>query len=176
MLQISASHAQTGLAARGGVTAWLAALALLALAPGGVQAQGVQAAQGAQEEAGMVKVSKGPVIIERGSQRLTASVGAKVLAQDRVVTGAGGSVGIALRDNTLLTAGPNSVLELNKFSFDSTTNTGQIDANVKRGTLSVISGKIAKNSPDGVVFTAPGMTLGVRGTEFVVDAGQPLEQ
>ena len=47
-----------------------------------------------------------------------------------------------------------------------------IDATVKRGTLSVISGKIAKATPQAVKFSAPGMTLGVRGTSFIIDAGQ----
>ena len=130
----------------------------------------------AQDDAGMVKVSRGGVLIERSGERLPAAVGSKVLTKDRVLTGPEGSVGIALRDNTMLSAGPNSVLDVNKFSFDSTTHAGTIDAGIKRGTLSVISGKIAKASPDGVVFSAPGMTLGVRGTEFLIDAGQPLEQ
>jgi hypothetical protein len=76
-----------------------------------------------------------------------------------------------LHDNTLLSAGPNSTVDLNKFAFDSTTHAGTIDATVKRGTLSVISGKIAKATPEAVRFSAPGMTLGVRGTSFVIDAG-----
>lgn len=123
-------------------------------------------------EAGVVKISKGSVAIERGGQKLGAPVGTQVFASDRVVTGADGSVGITLQDNTLLSAGPNSTVELNKFVFNSTTHGGAIDATVKRGTLSVISGKIAKASPETVSFSAPGMTLGVRGTSFIIDAGQ----
>ena len=126
----------------------------------------------AADMAGTVKVSKGQVLIERDQQQQPAPVGTPIYSNDRVMTGADGSVGITLRDNTLLSAGPNSTLELNKFSFDSTTNAGTIDAKVRRGTLSVISGKIAKASPDAVRFSAPGMTLGVRGTRFVIDAGQ----
>lgn len=125
----------------------------------------------AAEEAGVVKVSKGSAVLERAGQKLPATVGAKVFANDRIVTGADGSVGITLRDLTLLSAGPNSMIDINKFSFDSTTHAGTIDAAVKRGTLSVVSGKIAKTSPDNVRFTTPGSTLGVRGTEFIVDAG-----
>jgi hypothetical protein len=125
----------------------------------------------AADEAGVVKVSKGSAILERAGQKLPATVGAKVFANDRIVTGADGSVGITLRDLTLLSAGPNSMIDINKFSFDSTTHAGTIDAAVKRGTLSVVSGKIAKTSPDNVRFTTPGSTLGVRGTEFIVDAG-----
>ncbi len=87
------------------------------------------------------------------------------------MTGANGAVGITLRDNTLLSAGPNSAIDLNKFVFDSTTHAGAIDATVRRGSLSVISGKIAKATPEAVRFSAPGMTLGVRGTSFLIDAG-----
>ena len=126
----------------------------------------------AADEAGTVKVSKGNAYVERAGQKTPLAVGMHILVSDRVVTGADGAVGITLRDNTLLSAGPNSVLDINKFAFDSTTHAGVIDASVRRGTLSVISGKIAKSSPDKVVFSAPGMTLAVRGTEFVIDAGQ----
>jgi len=122
-------------------------------------------------EAGVIKISKGEVQVERDRQKLAAPVGTRIFSSDRVITGADGAVGITLHDNTLLSAGPNSTVELNKFSFNSTTHAGAIDATVKRGTLSVISGKIAKATPEAVRFSAPGMTLGVRGTSFLIDAG-----
>ena len=126
----------------------------------------------AADEAGTVKVRKGSATVERAGQKTPATVGMAILVSDRVLTGPDGAIGITLRDNTLLSAGPNSVLDINKFAFDTTTHAGVIDASIRRGTLSVISGKISKTSPDKVVFTAPGMTLAVRGTEFVIDAGQ----
>lgn len=126
----------------------------------------------AADEAGTVKISRGSVTVERAGQRLGVPVGTQIFASDRIQTGADGSVGITLRDNTLLSAGPNSTVDLNKFAFNSTTHAGTIDASVKRGTLSVVSGKIAKATPDAVNFSAPGMTLGVRGTSFIIDAGQ----
>jgi hypothetical protein len=127
-------------------------------------------------EAGVVKVSKGSAFLERAGQKLPATVGTKVFTSDRVVTGADGSVGITLRDLTLLSAGPNSTVDINKFSFNSTTNAGTIDAAVKRGTLSVVSGKIAKTTPENVRFTTPSAALGVRGTEFIVDAGAGIAE
>lgn len=126
----------------------------------------------AADEAGIVKTSKGQVTVERAGQRLAAPVGTRIYSSDSVWTGADGAVGITLRDNTILSAGPNSVVNLDKFTFNSTTHAGAINATVKRGTLSVTSGKIAKASPSSVSFSAPGMTLGVRGTTFVIDAGQ----
>jgi|JI10StandDraft_1071094.scaffolds.fasta_scaffold524103_2 hypothetical protein len=140
-------------------------LLALAITAGGLAAS-------AAEEAGIVKTSKGQVSIERTGQKLAAPVGTRIFSSDTVLTGADGAVGITLRDNTILSAGPNSVVNLDKFSFNSTTHAGAINATVKRGTLSVTSGKIAKASPSSVSFAAPGMTLGVRGTTFVIDAGQ----
>ena len=130
----------------------------------------VWAAAGDEESIGTVKVAKGGVTILRGSQKLAAAPGATLQVADRVLTAADGAVGITLRDNTLLSAGPNSSLSLDKFAFNSTTHAGAMDTSLKRGTLSVVSGKIAKQSPESVRFSTPTTTLGVRGTEFVIEA------
>lgn len=124
------------------------------------------------EPAGTIKTSKGSASIERKGQKLPATVGTAVEAGDRIVTGADGAVGMVLRDNTALSAGSNSTLDLNKYAFDSTTHAGQLDATVKRGTLAVISGKVIKANPDAVRFATQSMTLGVRGTEFVIEASE----
>ncbi len=124
----------------------------------------------AGDEAGTVKTVKGEVTVWRQAQKLPATVGFKLLAADKVTTGADSAVGITLRDNTMLSAGPRSSLTLEQFAFNPTTNEGTIDTSLKRGTLSVISGKIAKASPGSVRFRTPTVTLGVRGTEFVMEA------
>ncbi len=124
----------------------------------------------AGETAGMVKTCKGIVGIERAGQRIVAAVGMLVMVADRVRTGADGSVGITLRDNTLLSAGPNSVFAVDKFAFDSTTNGGAISVGMKKGTLAVSTGKIAKEKPESVDFRTPTSVIGVRGTEFVIEA------
>jgi hypothetical protein len=128
-------------------------------------------------EAGTIKVAKGSVAVERAGKRLPVTVGDRVMSADRIITGADGAVGIVLRDNTRLSAGPGSVLSLDKYSFDSTTHAGELDASVKQGTVSVISGKVAAASPERVSFRTPTATLGVRGTEFVIEvAGRGAEQ
>jgi hypothetical protein len=127
----------------------------------------------AADDVGQIKVSKGAVHIERAGGRLPAPVGAKVEAADVVVTGPDGSVGILFADATLLSAGPNSVLAIDKFAFDSTTNQGVFESTLKNGTLAAVSGKIAKQSPDSRKVRTPAAVLGVRGTEFVVRASGP---
>lgn len=126
---------------------------------------------GAADLAGRIKSVKGVVSVVRNGATRPAEAGMAIEVADRVVTGADGSIGITMRDNTLLSAGPNSTLDLNKFAFDTTTHAGSLDASLKRGTLAVISGKIAKATPEGVRISTPNVTLGVRGTEFVVESG-----
>jgi hypothetical protein len=127
------------------------------------------AAAGANDVA-QVKTAKGPVHIERAGQKLPATVGARIQQSDTVVTGADGSVGIAFVDNSLLSAGPNSVLAIERYAFDPTTHAGAFDSRLSRGTLSVVSGKIARQTPGAMTVKTPTAILGVRSTEFVVRA------
>ena len=130
------------------------------------------AAASAAADVGRVKVSSGPVFIERGGQRMPAPIDTLVQASDTIVTGANGSVGVTFIDNTRVAAGPNSVLAINRYDFDQTTHSGAFDATLRRGTLGVVSGKMAKQSPEAVTIRSPSMVMGVRGTEFLVYAGE----
>jgi len=139
---------------------WLAliAAALLVIAPVGAA------------EVGQIKISKGQVTVERKGAALPASVGMRLETADVLKTGADGSVGITMADNSLLSAGPNSILSLDRFEFDPTTSQGQFDAQLRKGSLAVISGRIAKQSPEAMTVRTPSAILGVRGTEFVLSA------
>jgi len=122
----------------------------------------------ATEDAGQIKTSKGSAQIDRSGQKLSAAVGQVVQQGDTVVTGADGSVGITFRDSSLVSIGPDSVLVIDRFVFDPTTHQGNFDASLKQGTLAVVSGKLAKQSPDAMKVKTPAAILGVRGTEFLV--------
>ena len=128
------------------------------------------AATASGADIGQIKIAKGQVSIERLGKTLPATVGARVQTSDIVRTGADGSVGITMDDDSLLSAGPNSALSLDRYEFDSTTNQGRLDTTLNKGTLAVISGRIAKQSPDAMTVRTPTAILGVRGTEFVVSA------
>jgi hypothetical protein len=124
-------------------------------------------------DAGVVKVAKGTAEVERGGQRLPATVGMKVREGDVVVTGRDGAVGITFADNSLLSLGPDSRLSVDRFAFDPTTHRGAFEASLGGGTLSGVSGKIAKHSPEAMKVRTPAALLGVRGTEFLVRTGEP---
>jgi hypothetical protein len=122
----------------------------------------------AADDIGAIKVAKGQVTIDRSGRSLPADVGMPLIAADVVKTGADGSVGIMMRDNSRLSAGPNSVLALDRFEFDPTTYQGRFDSGLQRGTLAVVSGRIARQSPEAMTVRTPSAVLGVRGTDFVV--------
>jgi hypothetical protein len=128
----------------------------------------VAPASAGADDIAQFKVAKGSVHIERGGQRIRARVGTHLQATDIVLTGTDGAAGITFIDNSLLSMGPNSVLAIDRYAFNSTTHEGSFESSLRKGTLSVVSGKIAKQSPDAMKVRTPSSILGVRGTEFLV--------
>jgi hypothetical protein len=122
----------------------------------------------AAADIGQVKTSRGDVVIERAGATLPATAGTRLTAADVLRSGADGAAGITMSDGALLSIGPNSVLSLDRFAFDATTHQGRFDATLSKGSLAVVSGKIAKQSPEAMKVRTPATVLGVRGTEFVV--------
>lgn len=125
---------------------------------------------------GQVKTAKGTVHVEREGKRIPASVGMPIRQADSLVTGADGAVGVTFTDNSLLSTGPNSVLVVDRYNFDSTTHAGRFDASLKKGTLAVVSGKMVKQSPEAMKVRTPAAIMGVRGTEFVVQVEEPAKK
>jgi hypothetical protein len=127
-------------------------------------------------DVGQVKTAKGTVHVERDGKRLPAGVGMPIRQADTLVTGTDGAVGVTFSDNSLLSTGPNSVLVVDRYDFNSTTHAGHFDASLKKGTLAVVSGKMVKQSPDAMKVRTPAAIMGVRGTEFVVQVEEPAKK
>lgn len=120
------------------------------------------------DDVGQIKTASGAVYVERGGQRLPAAPGMNLRQSDTLVTGADGALGVTFLDNTRISAGPSSVLEIERYNFDSTTHAGQFDASLKKGSIAVVSGKMVKQSPGSMRVRTPSSVMGVRGTEFLV--------
>lgn len=128
------------------------------------------------EGIGKIKVLAGGVTIERAGKSIPATLGAPVYQSDRIVTAKDGSVGLLFDDDTRISAGPNSSLALDQFNYDAATHDGNFDVSMKKGTLSVISGKLTQKTPGALKVKTPAAILAVRGTEFstkVVDPDEP---
>ncbi|HET7656461.1 MAG TPA: FecR domain-containing protein [Luteimonas sp.] len=125
------------------------------------------------QDIGQIKTVRGSVHLERNGQTLVAEPGMPVRQADKLVTGDDGAVGVTFLDNSLLSAGPRSVLGIDRYSFDTTTHAGQFDASLQKGSLAVVSGKIVKQEPGAMRVRTPASVMGVRGTEFLVRVDEP---
>ena len=117
---------------------------------------------------GQIKNVAGQVSLVRNNVQQPAKTGNLLEQADVLTTGPNGSVGITFIDNTRFSAGPNSRIELKQFRFNPTTQEGDFVTDVQQGTLAIISGQIAKRSPDAMKVRTPTTILGVRGTKFAI--------
>jgi hypothetical protein len=120
------------------------------------------------QDVGQIKSVRGTAHVERAGERLPATLGMQVRASDTLVTGRDGALGVTFLDNTMVSAGPSTTLEIERYSFNSTTHAGEFDASLKKGSLAVVSGKMVKQTPGSMRVRTPSSIMGVRGTEFVV--------
>lgn len=125
-------------------------------------------ADAALAEIGQIKTLNGEVYIVRDNNRIPAELGTILLQADIVETGSSGSVGITFIDNSRFSAGPDTRLELSRFRFNPTTQDGEFLTDLDRGTLTVISGQIAKRSNEAMKIKTPTTILGFRGTRVAV--------
>ncbi|WP_245647579.1 FecR family protein [Novosphingobium lentum] len=120
-------------------------------------------------EIGRVKSSVGMASVDRGGRHLPVTPGVQLEPGDVLVTGRDGRMGIAFIDETRMAVGPNSRIALTNFQYDRTRQTGSFLTSVDRGSLGVVSGRIAKSGRDAMKVRTPTSMLGVRGTRFVVE-------
>jgi hypothetical protein len=149
-------------------TTSLASITLaLALACATATATAPIAAQEAGAIGYVMKVSGEATVVSDG-KAVAAVVGTPVMQGSTLRTGSAGSLGVTLKDNTVMSFGPNSELRVDEFLFAPARNELKLTANITRGTMNFISGVIAKLKPEAVQVQTPTGTIGVRGTHFLV--------
>lgn len=123
----------------------------------------------AAEWAGTVKAAVGTVTVEREGKSLPLAVGDKVFPQDKLITGKDSRVAVTLRDDTLISGNSETQVVINEFAFNPATQNGSVVVSVLRGVTAFVSGLVAKSSPSAMRVSTPTATLGIRGTEFIVE-------
>jgi hypothetical protein len=149
---------------------WLAVALLIMTAGLPSAAETPQIAQTAiaQQPIAQIKKVTGQAVIVRSGERRPAIVGDMLFVKDVIETGADGGIGITFIDNTVFSAGPSSQIALDDFQFDSNDFRGAMLADMRQGTLAVVSGDIARSTPGAMKVKTPTAILGVRGTTFAV--------
>jgi hypothetical protein len=150
----------------------VAALAVLLMGQLGVAAAAEKTPVSHEGDArdGTFKTVQGDVTVVRENTRVAAIVGGPLRSTDRIQTGAESATSVVLKDGTVLSVGANTVVDLSTFRFDPTTEDGNVLVNLMRGTMRMTTGLIAKVKPEQVKVVTPTTVIGVRGTDFIVEA------
>jgi hypothetical protein len=130
------------------------------------------AASPAFAEIARIKTASGTGVVQRGAQKLKPVPGLTLDAGDTLVTGKDGRMAVTFIDNTRFAVGPNSNVSVSEFQYDRMRQKGSMVTEVNRGSLAVVSGKIAKSGRDSMKVRTPNTLLGVRGTKFIVEVPQ----
>ncbi len=139
---------------------WAAALLFVLMAEPAFSQQPV--------DIGRIKIVSGSAFIVRATGLVPAQAGQPVYQADGLRTGAGGRIGITLRDDTRLSLGPNSEVRLDRFAYAPAESQIGFVLKIVRGVVAYVSGRIAKLSPDSIRLETPDAIVGVRGTTVAV--------
>ncbi|PHR70809.1 MAG: hypothetical protein COA66_11225 [Arcobacter sp.] len=121
---------------------------------------------------GKITSVKGEVYIDRENAKISAKVGSILELKDHVITKNNSKVILLFNDNTSITLGKSSTLQVRKYVFDT-----NIKSNNKatfgfgKGIFRTITGKLGQLNPKGFKIKTSTATIGIRGSDgrMVVD-------
>jgi hypothetical protein len=145
----------------------LALAGLLALSSALANAQSTAAA-------GIVKIVSGDVRVSDAQGERALKSGDAVFENTRLIAGKQSTASVVLRDGTTLVMSENSQFEISKFTFDATTQNGGILVNLLQGSMRMLTGLIAKLNPEAIQVKTKTLSVGIRGTDFIVDTEEKL--
>ncbi|MDR2695542.1 MAG: FecR family protein [Deltaproteobacteria bacterium] len=121
-----------------------------------------QPALAATEDIGKV-ISYAPgATVLRDGKTADLAVHAVIRVSDTVRTDAGGRVKILFNDDSSLSLGPDTVMEMSEYADAG--GKSAFSVNVPAGMIRAITAKITEQNPEGFKMTSPDATVGIRGT------------
>jgi len=124
----------------------------------------------ADDFVGIVKSLHGKVYVKRENKIFDLTIGSMLKKGDIIITKIRSSVGITFDDGSRLSLGENSIFNINRYIFQPSKNRFDINLKLIKGKALFNSGKVGKIAPESVKFNIPEGVIGIRGTEFVVEA------
>lgn len=125
----------------------------------------------AADRIGKIKIASGDVSILRDGVTIAAKSGEDLFEEDVITTGGNSAVGMTFSDNSRVSLGPDSTLELEVYAMGKPGKPDGFDLRIRKGSLTAASGEIAKTRPLAMRVLMPTTVLGVKGTEFAVRIG-----
>ena len=121
-----------------------------------------------QDVAGIIKSLQGGGSVLRGEDVIPAKIGEALYVTDTVVTAEDSSLGIMLEDDTLLSLGENSRLEISEYVFKPKDELFSMVLRLLKGSFGYMSGVIGRLAPEKVDIETPDAVIAVHGTRFLV--------
>ncbi len=113
---------------------------------------------------GTVVKAAGTAFAESDGGKRPLAEGGKVFEGETIVTADGGKVEIRFKDDTLLSQGENSRIELDEYVFGGDKGAASLMFNMVEGSFRTVTGKIVEQNPEGFNLSSPLATIGIRGT------------
>ena len=112
-----------------------------------------------------VSALKGDARIERGNKNIIAKVGSKLLEKDIIHTERNAKVQLIFKDDTIVTLGKNSALNIETYLYDTKNpKNSKTNLNFFKGAFKTITGKIGKVNREKFKLKTKSASIGIRGT------------
>ena len=117
----------------------------------------------AQQNIGVAAVVQNRVTGELGPRERVLARGDRMFRNEKVATGAAGTLNVLFLDETSLSMGPNTTIVLDELVFDPSGSNGRVVLSVAVGVTRFVSGILPKSDYE---IRTPTAVIGVRGTSF----------
>ena len=115
----------------------------------------------------------GKANVKRTQELMPLIAGSELKVGDELMTPANGHVHIRFVDGALVSLRPSSILKINEYLFDaSNPSASLVKFDLEQGVVRAISGQAAESAKDKFRLNTPLVAIGVKGTDFVVEATQ----
>ena len=119
---------------------------------------------------GTITSLEGKATIKRGEESLIALLGNEIEKKDIISTQENSKVKITLNDNTIISIGKESTLNIEEYVYDTTTpSDSKTELNFVKGAFHTITGQIGKINPSKFKLKTKSASIGIRGTEIYGD-------
>lgn len=118
---------------------------------------------------GKITTIEGKVLIERNNTKIVGVLGYEIEEKDIISTQVNSKIKITFIDNTIITIGKESSLNVEEYIFNASTKEAKTELNVLKGAFHTITGQIGKVNPDKFKLKTKSASIGIRGTEFYGD-------
>ena len=126
-----------------------------------------------KDPVGDVTLVIGSVQVQRGERQLSLQKGSPLMAGDSIQTQANGHAHLRFVDGALVSVRPASSLKIVEYRFDrANPSASVVRFQLEQGVVRAISGQAADAAKDKFRLNTPLAAIGVRGTDFVVEASK----